>query len=148
MSELTFSHNTVEWATPQDLYDHLDALYHFDLDVAATSDNAKCKQFYTVADDGLRQDWGGHRVWCNPPYGRQLSRWVRKAYEESRKPGTIVVMLLPARTHTAWFHDYARKGDVIFLRGRLRFGNSIYQAPFPSMVVKFERELMVKAEGK
>lgn len=80
---------------------------------------------------------GGCRVWCNPPYGRQIGKWVQKAYEESRKPGTLVAMLLPARTDTAWFHDYAMKGKVQFLRGRLRFGGAENYAPFPSIIVIF-----------
>jgi len=135
--ELMFSSSTPEWATPQDLFDRLDALYHFDLDAAAAPENAKCARFFTKEDDGLLQMWGGYCVWCNPPYGREIGAWVRKAYEEAQLPGTMVVMLLPARTDTAWFHDYCRHGDVIFLRGRLKFGDGRNSAPFPSMIVKF-----------
>ena len=80
---------------------------------------------------------GGETVWLNPPYGREIGRWVKKAWEESQKPGTVVVLLLPARTDTAWFHEYCRHGDVVFVRGRLKFGGSRNSAPFPSMVVKF-----------
>lgn len=76
-------------------------------------------------------------MWCNPPYGREIGAWVRKGYEEAKNPGTVVVMLLPARTDTAWFHDYCKRGDVVFLRGRLKFGGSKNSAPFPSMIVKF-----------
>ena len=131
---------TAEWSTPPELFDRLNALYHFDLDAAATPENAKCKRFFTAEDDGLSQKWGGV-VWCNPPYGREIKKWVRKGYEEAQKPGTVVVMLLPARTDTAWFHDYCRKGDVLFLRGRLKFGGSKNSAPFPSMIVKFGGEI-------
>ena len=113
-------------------------LYHFTLDAAATTENAKCQRFFTKEDDALAQDWGGEIVWCNPPYGRSIRKWVKKAYEESRKPGTKVVMLLPARTDTAWFHDYAKKGNVVFIRGRLRFGGAQSNAPFPSILVVFE----------
>ena len=81
---------------------------------------------------------GGCRVWLNPPYGRTIGAWIRKAYEEAQKPDTIVVMLLPARTDTAWFHDYCVKGEVEFLRGRLKFGGSKNSAPFPSMIVVFD----------
>lgn len=136
-TETLWSKNSAEWETPQDLFDSLDTLYGFDLDVASTDENAKCRRYFTREDDGLSQDWGGSRVWCNPPYGRQIGKWVQKAYEESRKPGTIVVMLLPARTDTAWIHDYAMKGKVQFLRGRLRFGGSENPAPFPSIIVVF-----------
>jgi site-specific DNA-methyltransferase (adenine-specific) len=136
-TETLFSKQTDEWETPQDLFDCLNGIYRFDLDVAATAENAKCARFFTKEDDGLSQNWGGCHVWCNPPYGRRISAWVKKAFEESRKPGTIVAMLLPARTDTAWFHDYALKGKVKFLRGRVRFGGSKNNAPFPSIIVVF-----------
>lgn len=138
-TQVMFSSKTPEWATPQELFDALDKIHHFDLDPAATPENAKCARYFTATDDGLSQNWGGASVFCNPPYGREIGRWVKKAYEESRKPGTKVVMLLPARTDTAWFHDYCVKGTVQFLRGRLKFGGSKNSAPFPSMIVTFER---------
>lgn len=80
---------------------------------------------------------GGHRVFCNPPYGREVGKWVEKGYNESQKPNTIVVMLLPARTDTKWFHDYCVKGGIEFIKGRLKFGGSKNSAPFPSMIVIF-----------
>ena len=101
-----FSSNTDLWATPQWLFDELDAKYHFTVDVCATPDNAKCEKYYTEAQDGLAQKWTG-RVWCNPPYGRQIGKWVKKASECA---ADVVVMLLPARTDTAWFHDYCLRG--------------------------------------
>lgn len=127
-----------EWTTPEDLYVSLDLLFHFNLDAAATNENAKCGRFFTAEDDGLKQDWGGCTVFCNPPYGRGLKDWVKKGYEESKKPGTTVVMLLPARTDTGWFHEYAQKGRVAFIRGRLKYGGAKYNAPFPSMIVIFD----------
>lgn len=130
--------NTVEWETPARLFQALNELHHFNLDPAATSENAKCEKYFTAEDDGLKQSWEGCSVFCNPPYGRDIPAWVKKAYEESRKPGTKVVMLLPARTDTAWFHDYCTKGKVEFLRGRLKYGGAKYNAPFPSMIVTFE----------
>lgn len=136
--ETLFSKATAEWETPQDLFDALDFWYHFTLDVAATPENAKCKRFFTAEDDALQHSWAGETVWCNPPYGRQIGAWVKKAYEESRSsPGTRVVMLLPARTDTAWFHDYAMKGFVKFLKGRVKFGGAKNNAPFPSIIVVF-----------
>src|ERR1041385_5497086 len=98
-----FSSATPEWATPQDFFDELDKEFHFEIDVCATKENAKCKKFYTKEDDGLSYGWSG-RVWCNPPYGREIGKWVAHAFLHSHKGTTV--MLLPARTDTRWFHDY------------------------------------------
>lgn len=130
-----FSSATDMWATPQDFFDALNAEFGFTLDVCATADNAKCARFYTQTDDGLSQPWEGV-CWMNPPYGRTIGRWMRKAYESSQQ-GATVVCLVPARTDTAWWHDYAVKGEVRFIRGRLKFGGSKNSAPFPSAVVVF-----------
>lgn len=111
-----FSSATELWATPQHFYDLLDMEFHFSLDVCALPENAKCRAYYTPEIDGLSQPWYG-RCWCNPPYGRQVGRWVKKA-AESAAEGATVVMLLPARTDTAWFHDYIyEKAEVRFVRG-------------------------------
>lgn len=135
-----FTSSTAEWATPPDLFRDLDAEFHFDLDPCATPENAKCEKFYTIEDDGLAQDWGGRRVFCNPPYGREISKWVRKCYEESKK-GSLVVMLIPARTDTSYFHDYIwGKAEIRFIRRRLRFGGSNTDAPFPSMIVIYNSQ--------
>jgi site-specific DNA-methyltransferase (adenine-specific) len=129
------------WATPQDFFDRLNEEFHFTLDPCATERTAKCKRYYTPEVDGLKQDWGGETVFCNPPYGREIGLWVKKCYDESRKPGTVVVMLIPARTDTAWFHDWVyHKAEVRFVRGRLKFGGSTNSAPFPSMVVVFRND--------
>ena len=129
---------TCVWETPKELFDELNMVFHFTLDPCALPENAKCEKFFTPEDDGLSQNWGGHRVFCNPPYGREIADWVKKAYEESEKPDTLVVMLLPVRTDTAWFHDYVLgNADIHFLRGRLRFGGAKDPAPFPSMLVYF-----------
>ena len=131
------SSNTVEWATPQQFFDDLDAEFHFTLDPCSTHENAKCEKHFTKEDDGLRQSWGGHRVFCNPPYGRELSQWVKKCYEESMT-GSLVVMLIPARTDTRWFHDYIYgRAEIRFIKGRLKFNDGKSGAPFPSMVVIF-----------
>lgn len=135
-TDVMFSSATELWSTPQDFFDKLDAEFHFNLDVCALPENAKCERYYTPADDGLKQPWKG-TVWCNPPYGRQVGRWVEKAYLSSIG-GATIVMLLPARTDTAWFHDYIYgKAKIRFVRGRLKFGGSKNSAPFPSMVVIF-----------
>lgn len=130
-----FTSTTDDWSTPQHLFDRLDAEFGFQLDVCATSENAKCEWFYSPEDDGLTQAWGG-ACWMNPPYGEHIGRWVAKAYE-SAQAGATVACLVPARVDTAWFWNYCRHGEVRFLRGRLRFGGADTSAPFPSAVVVF-----------
>lgn len=130
-----FSSATDEWPTPQEFFDALNAEFRFELDVCATSENAKCPKYFTREDDGLSQPWSGV-CWMNPPYGRQIGAWVRKAYESAQN-GATVVCLLPSRTDTAWWHDYCMKGEMRFVRGRLKFGDSKNSAPFPSAVVIF-----------
>ena len=117
-TEVMFSSKTDLWETPQDLFDRLNAVYHFNTDVCAIPSNAKCADFYTPEQDGLSREWRGV-CWCNPPYGREIGRWVEKAANSLAK----VVMLLPARTDTKWFHDYCLPfGKIEFIRGRLKFG--------------------------
>lgn len=133
-----YSSKSEEWETPQELFDELNKKHHFTLDPCATDKNWKCAYHFTKEQDGLVQNWGGQIVFCNPPYGRNISKWVAKAAKEGAKNFTKVVMLLPARTDTAWFHDYIyNKAEVVFLRGRLKFGGSKNSAPFPSMIVIF-----------
>src|SRR3990167_1926524 len=115
-----YSSRTSEWETPQKLFDELNKEFHFTLDPCATKENAKCKKFYTKEDDGLSKDWLNERVFMNPPYGREIGKWVKKASE-----GGLVVCLLPARTDTRWFHDYIyKKANIRFIKGRFKFGNS------------------------
>lgn len=137
-TELMFSSKTDLWETPQDLFDKLNNEFQFTLDVCATPENAKCDKFYTKDQDGLKHPWKG-TVWRNPPYGRGIGQWVRRALFASVS-GSTVVMLLSARTDTKWFHDYIYKRnnvEIRFIRGRLKFGGSKNSAPFPSMVVVF-----------
>lgn len=133
--DVHFSSKTDLWSTPDDFFKKYDDKYGFSLDVCATPDNAKCQKFFTEEDDGLAQDWIGV-CWMNPPYGRTIKQWMKKAYESSLQ-GATVVCLVPARTDTAWWHEYAMKGDVEFIRGRLKFGGHANSAPFPSAVVVF-----------
>ena len=115
-------------------FDELDREFHFTLDPCATPENAKCKKFYTIDDDGLSKDWSGETVFCNPPYGREISKWVEKAATSA----TTTVMLIPARTDTTYFHDYIYgQAEIRFIRGRVKFGDSKSGAPFPSMIVVF-----------
>ena len=131
-----FSSKTPEWSTPQDLFDKLDKVWGFTLDVCATKENAKVAAYYDKQTDGLAQSWKGHVCWMNPPYGRDIVKWMRKAFQESLR-GSTVVCLVPSRTDTAWWHDYSMKGDITFLRGRLKFGGATNSAPFPSAIIVF-----------
>ena len=135
-NDLMFSSATDMWATPQNFFDKLDAFFRFELDVCATSENSKCRKYFTETDDGLKKDWFG-TVWMNPPYGREIGKWVAKAYAQSRVHGSTIVCLLPARTDTKWWHDYCVKGEITFIKGRLKFGDAKNSAPFPSAVVIF-----------
>ena len=167
-NDLMFSTGNDEWETPQELFNRLNKLYNFTIDVCATHENAKCKRYYTKSEDGLIQDWSNEIVWMNPPYskpervckpnckkkacvkrGYHLKEykpgqedWIKKAYEESQK-GALVVALLPVRTDTQAFHKYIyKKQDIDFLEGRLKFGNCKDAAPFPSMIVVFKKILL------
>ena len=143
MNDVLFSSKSVVWETPQDLFDKLNAEFHFDLDVCDLPENAKCEKYYTPEDDGLSQPWNGI-CWCNPPYGRTIGKWVQKAYETFAGGGTVV-MLLPARTDTKWFHEYIyNKAEIRFIKGRLKFGNSKNATPFPSMIVVFDGKQGIK----
>ena len=132
---------TDDWATPQALFDRLNAYHQFDLDAAASSTNHKVDNWLgldhpdSARRDGLTADWDGERVWLNPPYGRILNEWVAKASHHALK-GNEVVLLLPARTDTRWFHDYCLMHAVEFIRGRVKFGDGKASAPFPSMIVR------------
>lgn len=139
MDKVLFSSATDMWETPKDFFDELNREFDFNLDPCAVESNAKCSKFFTPEVNGLNQSWGGCRVFCNPPYGRQIYDWVRKCYNESKKPDTLVVMLIPARTDTRYFHDfiYHKAKEIRFIRGRLKFGGSKNAAPFPSMIVIF-----------
>ena len=131
-----FTSNKHDYSTPQDFFDKLNAEFHFTLDPCATAENAKCKRFFTPEQDGLAQWWNGN-VFMNPPYGREIGRWMKKAYEECIlcHNCTVVVCLVPSRTDTRWWHEYATKANEIrFHMGRLKFDGK-NPAPFPSAVV-------------
>lgn len=144
-NELMFSSKTDLWETPQEFFDKINAEYNFDIDVCANPNNAKCKQYFTPEIDGLIQEWKGH-CWMNPPYGRVIGKWVEKAYRSS-KAGALVVGLLPARTDTKWFHKYIYyKAEIIFIKGRLKFGGFKNSAPFPSMIVIWPQKIISATE--
>jgi site-specific DNA-methyltransferase (adenine-specific) len=139
MNTIVWSADKDEWSTAQDFYDGLNSKYKFTLDPSADATNAKCSKFYTIDDDGLSKDWAGETVFCNPPYSK-AKEWMKKAFEESKKANTKIVMLVAARTDTKFFHDYCMKAnEIFFVKGRLKFGGSKNSAPFPSMVVVFDK---------
>ena len=144
MNRALLSSSGLEWCTPQDFFENLDAEFNFTLDAAATNENALCAEYFTKDRDALTRPWNPKTgaVFCNPPYGREIGKWVKKAHDEAQEHGITVVMLLPARTDTSYFHDYIYgKAQIRFLRGRLRFTDSLgreyWPAPFPSMVVVY-----------
>lgn len=140
-TDTMFSSKSLEWATPQHFFDQLEGRFgKFTLDPCANASNYKVKQHFTDEHNGLEQDWAGHNVFMNPPYGRQIKHWIKKAYEEGQKENTTVVALIPSRTDTRYWHDYVMKSEAIyFVKGRLKFGNGENSAPFPSAVVVFKR---------
>jgi len=137
--DVHYSSNTNEWATPAIVFDYLNGHYKFTLDPCCTKETAKCKTYYTQEQDGLEQDWGKHVVFMNPPYGRKIGNWIKKAYEASLL-GALVVCLIPARTDTKYWHNFCMKGGISFVKGRIKFINGDTNnkpAPFPSAVVVF-----------
>ena len=136
-----FTSNTDMWTTPLDFFNKLNEEFKFETDVCAIESNAKCKNFFTPEMNGLKQEWTGV-CWMNPPYGRGIGEWIKKAYESSLN-GATVVCLIPSRTDTKWWHDYCMKGEVRLVKGRLKFGDSKNSAPFPSAVVIFSKNAKV-----
>jgi phage N-6-adenine-methyltransferase len=143
MNGKVYSTEIDTWETPDWLFDELNKEFNFTLDPCCLVSSTKCFNYFTPEDDGLKQDWSGETVFCNPPYGKNTTKiWVKKCYEEALKPNTIVVMLVPSRTDTPWFHQYCyKKYEIRFIKGRLKFGSSKQPAPFPSMIVIFDNSI-------
>ena len=141
-TDVMFSSKDQTWETPQNLFDKLDKEFNFTLDVCATDETAKCNNYFTPKENGLIQEWKGN-CWMNPPYGREIGIWIKKAWEESKK-GTKVVCLIPARTDTKYWHEYifTYAAEIRFIKGRIKFGNSKNSAPFPSALVIFDKEVI------
>lgn len=153
--ELMFSNKNNAWCTPRDFFNELNKEFNFILDPCCMPKSALCDKYYTPNEDGLKQDWSGEVVFVNPPYGREIGKWVKKSYEEGQKENTIIVMLIPSRTDTRYFHNYIyNKAEIRFIKGRLKFidldfkgdekDRKLSPAPFPSMIVIFRN----KSEGK
>ena len=135
------SSKDMTWATPQQWFDYLDLEFGFTLDPCCHHETAKCAKHYTPDEDGLAQSWQDERVFMNPPYGRELGRWMKKAYEEARDNGALVVCFVPARVDTNWWHNYAAKGEVRFPKGRVKFAGADASAPFPVAVIIYRPRL-------
>ena len=139
-----FSSKSAEWETPQELFNYLNFEFRFTLDPCATAESAKCEKYYTIDDDGLNKSWEGEKVFMNPPYGRDIKKWIKKAHDEGQKPNTVVACLIPSRTDTKYWHEYCMKAwKIYFVKGRLKFENKFNvggtnSAPFPSAVVIFK----------
>ena len=141
-TDVMFSSKDQTWETPQNLFDKLDKEFNFTLDVCATDETAKCNNYFTPKENGLIQEWRGN-CWMNPPYGREIGIWIKKAWEESKK-GAKVICLIPARTDTKYWHEYifTYAAEIRFIKGRIKFGNSKNSAPFPSALVIFDKEVI------
>ena len=142
MNKVLFSSEKEDWETPEWLFNKLNNEFNFTLDPCCSLENRKCEKYYTKEEDGLKQDWGGNHVFVNPPYGRKsTAEWIEKCYNEAQKKDTVVVLLIPARTDTKAFHEFIyNKAEIRFIKGRLKFGNSLNSAPFPSMICIFKSE--------
>lgn len=143
VDEVHFSSKTDDWYTPVEFFNKYDEIHSFETDVCASNKNAKCEKFYTKELDGLAQNWTG-TCWMNPPYGREIKKWMEKAYVSCVENNATVVCLVPARTDTAWWHEYSMKGEIEFIRGRIKFGGCDNSAPFPSAVVVFRPETVIR----
>lgn len=146
-----FSSKNNKWCTPRDFFNEINLKYNFNLDPCCTKKSNLCKNYFTVEEDGLKQSWKGFRAFVNPPYGREIGKWVQKCYEENIINNVFSVMLIPSRTDTKWFHNFILgKAEIIFIKGRLKFidldytgkeeDRKISPAPFPSMLVIFNNQ--------
>lgn len=137
-----FSSKDMTYETPQWLFNKLNSVFNFNLDVCAVPGTAKCNTYYTPEIDSLKQNWKGN-CWCNPPYGREVGIWLKKAYDESVKNNATIVCLIPSRTDTKYEHEIVFKyaKAICFIKGRLKFGHSTNSAPFPSQIIVFGRQI-------
>lgn len=149
VADALFKSEKMDWETPQWLFDQLNEEFDFGLDAAANALNRKCDSWISEEIDALQVDWyGDGNVWLNPPYGRHIGQWIEKAYQESRK-GMTVVVLVPARTDTAWWHDWAMQAaEIRFIRGRLKFVGAASSAPFPSAILIFKQMPKYSSYGR
>jgi len=142
---------TPEWATPDYVFDQINREHGgFTLDPCASVENHKAPKFYTIEENGLTKSWAGERVFMNPPYGNGIGDWIRKAASGE----AYTVCLIPARTDTKWWHQYIGDGvnwkasKVLFWKGRIQFGDSKTNAPFPSALVVFDPNAPAVSESE
>lgn len=139
LNNALFTSDDQTWETPQDLFDKLDNVFNFEIDVCALPENAKCDTYFTPEMNGLSQDWN-NTCWMNPPYDKkEQPKWVEKAYNESVKNNSTIVCLIPARVDNKIWHNivFPNASNICFIKGRLKFGNSKNSAPFPSALITF-----------
>lgn len=150
---MLFSSKSSEWETPDDLFAMLDKEWNFTLDPASTHENRKCEKYFTKEENGLIQSWAGERVFCNPPYGRELPKWLKKCADESVHAD--IVLLIPSRTDTKAIHEYCFNvaKAICFVKGRIKFNNrllpsyredgqhKVSSAPFPSLIAVYSKEI-------
>jgi phage N-6-adenine-methyltransferase len=136
------SSKDLTWATPQEWFDYLDLEFDFTLDPCCTHETAKCKKHYTPAEDGLAQNWAEETVFMNPPYGKEVGLWMKKAYEEARDHLALVVCFVRASVDTEWWRRYVSTAtEVRFPKGRVTFAGAEAAAPFPVAIVIFRPRL-------
>lgn len=159
MNKVHFKSGNKEWETPDSVFKPLEKEFNIVLDVCANDKNTKCRTFLDKGVNSFTASWkdtlkglgdSDSACWMNPPYGRGIDRWIKKAHEEALK-GVVTVALVPARTDTLWFHNYIHnKQEVRFIKGRIKFVDASSSAPFPSMVVIFrpaDAEIKLKKEN-
>lgn len=134
LSRVMFSSASDDWSTPSDVYSALNEEFRFNYDPCPI------KGKLNWSDCGIHKSWSGKTCFVNPPYS-EVNTWVAKGFGSARDEGATVVMLLPSRTDTRWFHEYCTQGEIRFIKGRLKFGNSKNSAPFPSMIVIFKPQI-------
>ncbi len=125
-----------DWTTSQDIFNKLDSVFIFDIDVCAIKENSECDSYFCSDDEAFGRAWLGV-CWMKPPHGAGINKWIKKAYESTKQHGATVVCLLPARTDTCWWNDYCKKGEVYFIKEQVKFGDAEKSAPFPAAVVVF-----------
>ncbi|GAI17513.1 unnamed protein product [marine sediment metagenome] len=133
-----FKSESTEYETPKEIFEPLQKEFDLRLDVCATKENAKCELFFTKEEDALSKDWN-ENFWMNPPFSRNLKKWVQKAYEESEK-GVTGVLLLPVGSNTLWWHKYIidTKAEVRFLKGEIKFSNQKRGLWLPFAIIIYE----------
>jgi len=145
ISTTLYSSKQNTWETPQNLFDKLNDEFNFTLDVCAEKETAKCENYYTKEDNSLTKDWDQNICWANIPYGRGMYTWIEKIYKQNKIKNTVIVLLIPARTDTKYWHDFVMKASEIrFIKGRLKFGGATNSAPFPSAIIVFNNKQDLK----